>query len=107
LQLGLNAIVSWAFSLYGSVEKQEAIMACKRCTSDNQRVFNGEVAIHFRGLKGLDEPIVWSFPKLLVCLECGFTEFTIPERELSVLATGEAVAGAVVLDKKVARSLAA
>jgi len=82
-------------------------MACKRCTSDSQRVFNGEVAIHFPGLKGLDEPIVWSFPKLLVCLECGFTEFTVPERELSVLATGEAVVGAVVLDKKVTQSLAA
>jgi hypothetical protein len=107
LQLGLNAIVSWAFILYGSVEEQEAIMACKRCTSDNQRAFNGEVAIHFRGLKGLDEPIVWSFPKLLVCLECGFTEFTVAERELSVLATGKAVVGAVVWDKKVARSLAA
>jgi hypothetical protein len=105
--LGLNAIVLWAFFLYGSVEKQEAIMACKRCTSDNQRIFNGEVAIHFPGLKGLDEPIVWSFPKLAVCLECGFTEFTVPERELSVLATGKAVGGAVVLDKKVPRSLAA
>jgi hypothetical protein len=82
-------------------------MTCKRCRSDSHSVFNGETAIHFPGLKGLDKPIVWVFPKLAVCLECGFAEFTIPERELSVLATGEAVAGAVVLDKKVARSLAA
>jgi hypothetical protein len=79
-------------------------MACKRCTSDNQRVLNGEVAIHFSGLKGLEAPIVWSFPKLLVCLKCGSTEFTVPERELNVLATGKAVVGAVVLDNKVARS---
>jgi len=82
-------------------------MTCKRCRSDSHSVFNGETAIHFPGLKGLDKPIVWVFPKLAVCLECGFAEFTIPERELSVLATGEAVAGTVVLDKKVARSLAA
>jgi hypothetical protein len=82
-------------------------MTCKRCRSDSHSVFNGETAIHFPGLKGLDKPIVWVFPKLAVCLECGFTEFTIPERELRVLATGEAVAGVVVLDKKVARSLAA
>ena len=82
-------------------------MTCKRCRSDSHSVFNGETAIHFPGLKGLDKPIVWVFPKLAVCLECGLTEFTIPERELSVLATGEAVAGAVVLDKKVAQSLAA
>ena len=78
-------------------------MACKRCTSDDQRVFNSEVAIHFSGLTGLDKPIVWSFPKLLVCLKCGCTEFTVPERELNVLATGKAVVGAVVLDNKVAR----
>lgn len=75
-------------------------MACKRCTSASQRAFSGEVAIHFPGLKGLDEPIVWSFPKLLVCLECGFTEFTVPERELGVIVTGAAVEGAVVLDEK-------
>jgi hypothetical protein len=39
--------------------------------------------------------------KLLVCLECGFTEFTVPERELSVFVKGEALEGAVVLEKKV------
>jgi predicted nucleic-acid-binding Zn-ribbon protein len=82
-------------------------MSCKRCRSDSHSVFNGEIAIHFPGLKGLDKSTVWTFPKLAVCLECGFTEFTVPKRELSVLATGEAVAGAVVLEKKVARSLTA
>ena len=44
--------------------------------------------IHFPGLKGLDKPIVWVFPKLLVCLNCGFTEFAIPETELRVLRDG-------------------
>ena len=43
---------------------------------------NGEIAIHFPGLVGLDKPIVWIFPKVLVCLNCGFTEFGIPEAEL-------------------------
>ena len=74
-------------------------MVCKRCSSDNQSTFKSEVAIHFPGLKSLKAPIVWSFPNLLVCLECGFTEFTVPERELSVLVSGEAVEGAVVFDK--------
>jgi hypothetical protein len=82
-------------------------MLCRRSAYDNHDTFNGEIAIHFPGLKGLDKPIVWTFPKLAVCLECGFTEFTVPERELRVLVKGEAVKGAVVLDKKVARSLAA
>jgi hypothetical protein len=76
-------------------------MSCKSCQSENQHTLNGEVAIHFPGLKGLDKPIVWAFPKLLVCMNCGFTEFTVPERELSVLVKGTAVEGALVLDEQV------
>ena len=72
-------------------------MVCKRCASDNQSAFNGEIAIHFPGLKGVDKPIVWTFPKLAVCLKCGFTEFTVPERELRVLVQGAPVDGAMVL----------
>jgi hypothetical protein len=60
-------------------------MSCKSCKSENQSNFNGEIAIHFPGLRGLDNPIVWVFPKLVVCLDCGFTEFVIPEAELRVL----------------------
>jgi hypothetical protein len=71
-------------------------MACKVCGSENQKTFNGEVAIHFPGLAGLKKPIVWVFPKMLVCLQCGFAEFTVPEREMSVLAQGQVVSGAVI-----------
>ena len=60
-------------------------MSCKCCQSKNHRNFNGEVAIHFPGLKGLNRPIVWVFPKLLACLDCGFTEFAIPDTELRQL----------------------
>jgi hypothetical protein len=74
-------------------------MSCKSCQSTNQREFNGETAIHFLGLKGLNRPIVWVFPKLAVCLECGFTEFTAPERELGVIVKGTAIEGAVVLEE--------
>ena len=72
-------------------------MPCKSCESNNHRTFNGEIAIHFPGREGLDKPIVWVFPKLVVCLHCGFTEFTVPERELQVLERGTPVEGAVVL----------
>jgi hypothetical protein len=61
---------------------------CKSCQSEHQNNFNGELAIHFPGLKGRDKPIVWVFPKLVVCLNCGFTEFAIPETELCVLRDG-------------------
>jgi len=60
-------------------------MPCKSCHSENQSEFNGEVAIHFPGLQGLDKPIVWVFPKPLVCLNCGFAEFVVPEADLRVL----------------------
>ena len=55
-------------------------------------MFNGEIAIHFPGLEGLKKPIVWVFPKLLVCLDCGFTEFEIPEAELRQLVEGGSAA---------------
>jgi hypothetical protein len=64
-------------------------MSCKSCQSRSQRNLNGDIAIHFPGLKGLDKPIVWVFPKLLVCLNCGFTEFALPEKELGVLVHSE------------------
>jgi hypothetical protein len=67
-------------------------MSCKSCRSENQRTFNGEIAIHFPGLKGLDKPIVWVYPKLLVCMNCGFTEFAVPETEFRKLAEGDAAA---------------
>jgi len=67
-------------------------MSCKSCLSENQRTLNGELAIHFPGLTGLDKPIVWVYPKLLVCMNCGFTEFAIPETELRRLGEGAAAA---------------
>lgn len=54
-------------------------MACACCQCTNQRVFPAEINIHFPGLEALSKPTVWVFPRLLVCLDCGFTEFTVPE----------------------------
>ena len=64
-------------------------MTCKQCASQRQRTINGELAIHFPGLDGLNKPIVWTFPELLVCMYCGLAVFTVPERELKVLVTGQ------------------
>jgi hypothetical protein len=73
-------------------------MSCKNCHSDNHRIFNGEVAIQSPGLAGLDKPIVFVFPELLICLNCGFTEFVVSEAELRALlesgAAGSEGAGA-------------
>ena len=78
---------------------------CKSCQSANQSTFNGEIAIHFPGLEGLDKPIVWVFPKLLVCLNCGFTEFAIPEKELGVLVSKSSGDDATVLVRERLRKM--
>jgi hypothetical protein len=78
-------------------------MYCKGCHSDKQSIFNGEVAIHFSGHEGLDKSLVFVFPKLAVCFHCGFTEFTIPTRELQVLERGSPVDGAAVLLQRVSQ----
>ena len=63
-------------------------MVCKSCGSGSLTEFTAEIDIHFPGLKNLDKPTVLVFPKLLVCLKCGLTQFTIPEAELRQLAQG-------------------
>ena len=68
-------------------------MRCKSCTSENQRSFTSETAVHFSGLNNLDKPAVFVFPKLLVCMDCGFTEFSMPETELRLLGKRPAACG--------------
>jgi hypothetical protein len=61
-------------------------MHCALCESSNQAEFNTEVMIHLSGLKSIDRPGVLVFPKVLVCLDCGFSRFTTPETDLALLA---------------------
>lgn len=70
-------------------------MSCTLCGSGKEVEFAAEMVIHFSfsGLKNLDKPGVWIFPKLLVCLDCGFSRFTIPEEKLALLAKGTATKG--------------
>jgi hypothetical protein len=69
-------------------------MECKSCGSVRQRKFTAEMGIHFPGLKNIDKPVVWVFPKLVVCLDCGISEFAMPEAELRLLAKGDSAASA-------------
>ena len=50
------------------------------------------MGIHFPGLKNIDKPVVWVFPELIVCLNCGIAQFVVPEAELRELAKGDAAA---------------
>jgi hypothetical protein len=56
-------------------------MHCQSCCSENQEDFPAEVNVHFPGLKDLDRPTVWAFPRLRICLDCGFTEFRMEDSE--------------------------
>jgi len=60
-------------------------MACKFCGAANETECGAEINIHFPGPMSLDEPGFFVFPKLWVCLDCGLTQFTLPERELCLL----------------------
>jgi hypothetical protein len=59
-------------------------VACKSCGSENRADFPAEVNIHLPDRKGQQNPAVLVFPKLRVCLDCGFTEFAM-ETELQLL----------------------
>ena len=60
-------------------------MACKSCGFSNQNSLIAEMGLHIPGLKNLDRPVVWLFPKILVCVNCGFSEFFVPEDKLPFL----------------------
>ena len=69
-------------------------MSCRSCASNKQTQLGSELMIHFSGIKNLDKPHVWVFPKLLICLDCGFTECVVPAEELSLLREGGAASTA-------------
>jgi hypothetical protein len=60
-------------------------VTCKSCGSANQSNLKGELTISPTSLKNLRTSPVLLFPKLLVCMNCGNTEFIIPKGELGVL----------------------
>jgi hypothetical protein len=60
-------------------------MACTSCGSKKLKDFGAEINIHFPGLKGLDKPAFFVFPKLVVCLGYGLTNSVLEETDLSRL----------------------
>jgi hypothetical protein len=67
-------------------------MPCKSCGSGNQKKFSAEMGIHFPELNNIDKPVVWVFPRFVVCLDCGTAEIALPEAELRQLAKRDAAA---------------
>lgn len=65
-------------------------LPCKVCGSESVQKLRAEIAMRVPGLKNIDKPIVWVFPDILVCMDCGIAEFAVPEDELRILVKREA-----------------
>ena len=57
-------------------------MRCQSCQSTSQVGFPAEIAIHFPGRENLNTQSVFVFPHIVICLDCGSTNFTVPKAEL-------------------------
>lgn len=64
-------------------------MKCASCGSDNQAEFPTEMSIHLR--RSPRQPGTLVLQTLLICMDCGFSEFTVPEAELRELAHGKSM----------------
>lgn len=60
-------------------------MPCKSCGSHSQRKYSAEMNLHFPGHEGLEKPTVWVFSEVLICVDCGFSEFSVAQPELRKL----------------------
>ena len=59
-------------------------MSCLLCGSQDQLEFAAETNVCFgSGIKNIHVPGFLMFPKILFCLKCGFSRFTLPEIELA------------------------
>jgi hypothetical protein len=63
-------------------------MSCPSCSSSNQADFSSEIMMHLSEKKNVGNPGVLVFAKILVCLDCGFAQWTVPPSELVPLAAG-------------------
>jgi len=63
-------------------------MACKSCGSEKQQYFSGELSVAFPAIEKLNRAPVYVVQRILVCLNCGYTELIIPMADLAQLRKG-------------------
>lgn len=61
---------------------------CKSCASGNLKELGAEISVRFTGFEGLKRFPLFIFPMIVVCLDCGFTEFMFPQAELRMVEEG-------------------
>jgi len=55
---------------------------CKSCASLNLVELNAEICLHFRRLSGSKIDPTLAFPKVVVCLDCGFLQSSLSTEDL-------------------------
>jgi hypothetical protein len=80
-------------------------MSCAGCLSSKQTELSTEINIHFQGFTYVGDPGIFVFPRVLVCLDCGLSQFVIAEGELSQIVerSGKRQGLRVVAPKKMRR----
>ena len=58
-------------------------MACPKCQSSSLSVIPAEIRLYRNGPRTLSHPPMNPSPDVLVCLDCGWSEFSIPRSWLS------------------------
>lgn len=75
---------------YLRIVESEATMAnvnaqCKSCGSWHLVRLSTETCLHFPGLSGLKRGPIFVFPKVTVCLDCGFVQSSLSTEELRLI----------------------
>jgi hypothetical protein len=60
-------------------------MICPNCPCHALEELSTEMMLHYVGVQKLNNSGILISPKILVCLDCGFSYFTTPENELALL----------------------
>jgi hypothetical protein len=60
-------------------------MSCRKCASSNARSFKSEMTVAFRELENVDQAPVYICQDILVYLDCGRVELSLPPAKLAQL----------------------
>jgi hypothetical protein len=60
-------------------------MSCKKCASSSQRSFKSEMSIAFREHENVNRAPVYICQDILVCVDCGYIELSLPPAKLEQL----------------------
>jgi hypothetical protein len=58
-------------------------MVCPKCQSSSLSVIPAEIRLYRNTLRTMSHPPMTPSPDILVCLDCGWSEFSIPQSWLS------------------------